>query len=135
MGLRDGAKDVEDTPGTSLSTSGKSKASGASPRAFDFRGSICLKGVRGRGLQTRSPCAGPAAEAQSPFEITACYGVIGLERIELRKILCFGDANGFHDLPGIPVGAADVANLSLGDKGIESARVSSTGVTESAPWI
>src|SRR5258705_5285337 len=57
-----------------------------------------------------------------PFEIAAGDRVIGLKRVESGQVSELGDAEGFGDLPCLPVGAADVANLSLLHQGVESAK-------------
>src|ERR1700740_2334276 len=57
-----------------------------------------------------------------PFEIAAGDREISLKRVESGQVLELGDAEGFGDLPSLPVGAADVADLSLLRQGIESAK-------------
>src|SRR5438132_3868921 len=56
-----------------------------------------------------------------PFEIAAGDRVISLKRVESGQVPELGDAEGFGDLPCLPVGAADVADLSLLYQGVESA--------------
>src|SRR5258705_4823577 len=57
-----------------------------------------------------------------PFEIAAGDRVISLKRVEPGQDLELGDAKGFGNLPCLPVGAADVADLSLLHQGVESAK-------------
>src|SRR5713101_2585048 len=57
-----------------------------------------------------------------PFEIAAGDRVISLKRVEAGQVPELGDAEGFGDLPSLPVGAADVADLSLLHQGVESAK-------------
>jgi hypothetical protein len=47
------------------------------------------------------------------FEVATGYGVVGLESIETREVLELGDAKGLGDLPRLPIGDADVADLAL----------------------
>src|ERR1700722_12739462 len=56
-----------------------------------------------------------------PFEIAAGDRVIGMKRVESGQVLEFGDSEGFGDLPRLPVGAADVADLSILYEVVESA--------------
>src|ERR1700680_3526735 len=56
-----------------------------------------------------------------PFEIAASDRVISLKRVESGQVPELGDAEGFGDLPCLPVGAADVADLPLLHQGVESA--------------
>src|SRR5229473_5391230 len=57
-----------------------------------------------------------------PFEIAAGDRVISLKRVESGQVPELGDAEGLGDLPCLPVGAADVADLSLLHQGVESAK-------------
>src|SRR6478672_9926191 len=57
-----------------------------------------------------------------PFEIAAGDRVISLKRVESGQIPELADAKGFGELPCLPVGAADVADLSLLHQGVESAK-------------
>src|SRR6202521_446989 len=57
-----------------------------------------------------------------PFEIAAGDRVISLKRVEPGQVLELGDAEGFADLPSLPVGAADVADLYLLHQGVERAQ-------------
>src|SRR3984893_6145771 len=56
-----------------------------------------------------------------PFEIAPGDRVISLKRVESGQVPELRDAEGFGDLPCLPVGAADVADLSLLHQGVESA--------------
>ena len=56
-----------------------------------------------------------------PFEIAAGDRVISLKRVESGQVPELADAEGFGELPCLPVGAADVADLSLLHQGVESA--------------
>jgi len=47
--------------------------------------------------------------------------VVGLECIEANEVLELGDVKGLGDLPRLPVGDTDVADLALSDKGVEGA--------------
>src|SRR5229473_720459 len=57
-----------------------------------------------------------------PFEIAAGDRVKSLKRVESGQVPELGDAEGFGDPPCLPVGAADVADLSLLHQGVESAK-------------
>jgi hypothetical protein len=57
-----------------------------------------------------------------PFEIAAGDRVISLKRVESGQVPELGEAERFGDLPCLPVGAADVADLPLLDQGVESAK-------------
>src|SRR6202045_1308015 len=57
-----------------------------------------------------------------PFEIAAGDRVISLKRVESGQVPELADAEGFCELPSLPVGAADVADLSLLHQGVESAK-------------
>src|SRR5260370_33171778 len=56
-----------------------------------------------------------------PLEVGAGDRVISLKRRESGQVLELGDAEGFGDLPCLPVGAAHVSDLSLLHQGVESA--------------
>src|SRR5216684_4426493 len=56
-----------------------------------------------------------------PFEIAAGDRVKSLKRVESGQVPELCDAQRFGDLPCLPVGAADVADLSLLHQGVESA--------------
>src|SRR6202049_1564816 len=57
-----------------------------------------------------------------PFEIAAGDRVISLKRVESGQVPEPGDTEGFGDLPCLPVGAADIADLSLLHQRVESAK-------------
>src|SRR5882724_2602023 len=57
-----------------------------------------------------------------PFEIAAGDRVISLKRVESGQVPELADAEGFGELPCLPVGAADVADLSLLHQRVESAK-------------
>src|SRR3984957_15657540 len=57
-----------------------------------------------------------------PFEIAAGDRVISLKRVESGQVPELADAEGFGEFPCLPVGAADVADLSLLHQGVESAK-------------
>src|ERR1700720_3288335 len=56
-----------------------------------------------------------------PFESAAGDRVISLKRVESGQVPELANAEGFGELPCLPVGAADVADLSLLHQGVESA--------------
>jgi len=66
-----------------------------------------------------------------PFEIAAGDRIISLKRVESGQVRELGDAEAFGGLPCLPVGAADVADLSLLHQGVESAGRLFDRVTES----
>src|SRR6202030_3587085 len=57
-----------------------------------------------------------------PFEIAAGDRAIRLNRVESGQLPELADPKGFGDLPCLPIGAADVADLSLLHQGVESAK-------------
>src|SRR6202166_4686656 len=57
-----------------------------------------------------------------PFEIAAGDRVISLKRVESGQDPELADAKGFGEPPCLPVGAADVADLSLMHQGVESSK-------------
>src|SRR6266705_1920219 len=56
------------------------------------------------------------------FEVATGDGVVGLERLEARQVLELGDPKRLGDLPRLPVGNTDVADLALGDQCVERAQ-------------
>src|SRR3979411_3061652 len=57
-----------------------------------------------------------------PIDTAAGDRVISLKRVESGQVPELADAEGFGELPCVPVGAADVADLSLLHQGVESAK-------------
>src|ERR1700682_4845754 len=57
-----------------------------------------------------------------PFEIAAGDRIISLKRVESGQVPELADAKGFGELPCLPVGAANIADLSLLHQGVESAK-------------
>src|SRR6266436_4180846 len=53
------------------------------------------------------------------FEIAAGDRVVGLQSIKASEILEFGNGESLGDLPRLPIGDADVADLALSDKRVE----------------
>ena len=56
------------------------------------------------------------------FEVATGNGVVGLERVEARQILELGNPERPGDLPRLPVGDADIADLALNDQRVEGAQ-------------
>src|SRR5208337_2748721 len=56
------------------------------------------------------------------FEVAARDRIVGLQGVETGEILELGDAQRFGNPPGLPVGAADVADFALSDEAIEGAK-------------
>jgi hypothetical protein len=49
------------------------------------------------------------------LEIAACDGVVSLKGLEARNVAKLGNGESFGDLPGLPVGDADVADFAGAD--------------------
>src|SRR6267142_3364141 len=124
MSFRDWSHRLEDLPGPLIVHDGKVELRAA--RVFR----LLIRSVELTGEQAASKRA-PHQKAhlfsfqkrnEFAFEVATGNGVVGLERIEAGEILELGDAQGLGDLPGLPVRDADVADLALGDEGVERAK-------------
>src|SRR5712664_4408027 len=122
--FRDRSHHVEDIPGPLLVHDGKVVFSAARIRGLLVR-SANLAGKQAAGKRTPHEQADLFGFQQGndfPFEIAAGDRVIRLKRVEPGQVPELGDAEGFGDLPCLPIGAADVADLSLLHQGVESAK-------------
>ena len=137
MGLGDRSHGVEDLPGALLIHERKVELGAAGAfRLLVFAAE--LAGEQAAGERAPDQQAGLFSfEQRDDFalQVAAGDGVVGLQGVEASEILELRDAQGFGDFPGLPVGAADVADLALVDEVSRARRVSSTGVTGSLAWI
>src|SRR5467141_3114283 len=115
MCFRDRSHHVEDLPGPLFVHDRKVVFSAARIRGLLVRpGELAGKQATGeRTPYEQADLFGFQQGNDFPLEIAAGDRVISLKRIESRQVPDFGDAEGFGDLPCLPVGAADVADLSL----------------------
>src|SRR4029077_13700705 len=123
MCFRDWSHHFEDLPGPLLVHDGKVVVRAARIRGLLVRPAE-LAGKQAAGQRTPHEQADLFGFQQGydfPFEIAAGDRVISLKRVESGQVPELGDAEGFGDLPCLPVGAADVADLSLLHQGVESA--------------
>src|SRR5258705_2272808 len=122
--FRDWSYYVEDIPGPLFVHDGKIVFTAARIRGV-LVGPTELAGKQAAGKRTpheQADLFGFQQRSDFPFQIAAGDRVIGLKRVESGQVPELGDAEGFGDLPCLPVGAADVANLSLLHQGVESAK-------------
>src|SRR6266404_3526892 len=123
MCFRDRSHHVEDLPGPLLVHDGKVEVRAARIRGLLVRPAE-LAGKQAAGKRTPHEQADLFGFQQGndfPLEIAAGDRVISLQRVEAGQVPELGDAEGFGDLPCLPVGAADVTDLSLLHQGVESA--------------
>src|SRR5882762_7981405 len=123
MCFRHRSHHVEDLPGPLFVHDGKVEVSAARIRGLLVRPAE-LAGKQATGKRTphyQAYLFGFEHGNDFPFEITAGDRVISLKRVESGQVPKLGDAEGFGDFPCLPVGAADVADLSLLHQGVESA--------------
>src|SRR5712671_3800842 len=121
MGFRDRSHHVEDLPGPLFVHDGKVVFSAARIPGLLVRPAE-LAGKQTAGKRTPHEQADLFGFQQGndfPFEIAAGDRVISLERVEPSQVPELADAEGFGDLPCLPVGAADVADLALLHQGVE----------------
>src|SRR3981081_1313719 len=121
--FRDRSHRVEDLPGPLFVHDGKVVVSAARIRGLLVRPAE-LAGKQAAGKRTPDEQAdlfGFQQENDFPFEIAAGDRVISLKRVESGQVPELGDAEGFGDLPCLPIGATDVADLSLLHQRVESA--------------
>ena len=124
MGFRDRSHHVEDLPCPLFVHDGKVEVGAARIRGLLVRPAE-LAGKQAAGKRTPHEQADLFGFQQGndfPFEIAAGDRVISLKRVESGQVPELGDAEGFGDLPCLPVGAADVADLSLLHQSVESAK-------------
>jgi hypothetical protein len=124
MCFRNRSHHVEDLPGPLLVHDGKVEVSAARIRGLLVR-PVEFAGQQATGQGTpheQADLLGLQQGNDFPFEIAPGDRVIRLKRVESGQVLEFGNAEGFGDLPGLPVGAADVADLSLLHQGVEGAK-------------
>ena len=123
MCFRDRSHYIEDLPGPLFVHEGKVVLSAARVRGLLIRpAEFAGKQAAGkRAPHEQADLFGFQQGNDFPFEIAAGDRVVGLKRVESGQVLGLGDAEGFGDLPCLPVGAADVADLSLLHQGVESA--------------
>ena len=55
------------------------------------------------------------------LQVAAGDGVVGLQALEPGQAEALGDAQGLHDLPGGPVGHADIADVAVLHEGVQGA--------------
>src|SRR6266403_3279288 len=123
MCFRHRSHHVEDLPGPLFVHDGKVEVSAARIRGLLVRPAE-LAGKQATGKRTpheQADLFGFQHGNDFPFEIAAGDRVISLKRVESGQVPKLGDAEGFGDLPCLPVGAADVSNLSLLLQGVASA--------------
>src|ERR1700732_1562724 len=124
MCFRDRSHHVEDLPGPLFVHDRKVVVSAARICGLLVHPAV-LAGQQATGKRTpyeQADLFGLQQGNDFPFEIAAGDRVISLKRVESGQVLELGDAEGFGDLPCLPVGAADVAHLSLLHQGVESAK-------------
>src|SRR5712672_2681162 len=124
MCFRDRRHHVEDLPGPLFVHDRKVVFSAARIRGLLVRpGELAGKQATGeRTPYEQADLFGFQQGNDFPLEIAAGDRVISLKRVELGQIPELGDTEGSGDLPCLPVGAADVADLSLLYQGVESAK-------------
>ena len=124
VGLSDGFEHVEDAPGAVLVDEGE--VEGGAAGVFGFlvvAGELAGEEAASEGTPDEEAGALVFEHGDDlALEVTAGNGVVGLEGVEFGEVFGVGDAEGLHDLPGHPVGAADVADLALGDEGVEGVK-------------
>src|ERR1700676_4969950 len=124
MCFRDRSHHVEDLPGPVFVHDRKVVVGAARIRGLLVRPAV-LAGQQAAGKRTpheQADLFGLQQGNDFPFEIAAGDRVISLKRVESGPVPELGDAEGFGDLPCLPVGATNVADLSLPHKGVESAK-------------
>src|SRR6202043_3799837 len=123
MCFRDRSHHVEDLPRPLFVHDGKVVFAAARIRGLLVRpAELAGKQAAGKGTEhEQADLFGLQQGKYFQFEMAACDRVKSLKRVESGQVPELGDAEGFGDLPCLPVGAADVANLSLLHQGIESA--------------
>src|SRR3984957_6210127 len=124
MCLRDRSHPVEDLPGSLFVHDRKVVVSTARICGLLVHPAV-LAGQQATGKRTpyeQADLFGLQQGNDFPFEIAAGDRVISLKRVEPGQVLELGDAKGFGELPCLPVGAADVADLSLLHQGVESSK-------------
>src|SRR6202521_4269589 len=122
--FRDLSHHLEDLPGPLFVHDGKAVFSAARIRGLLVHPAE-LAGKQAAGKRTpheQTNLFGFQQGNDFPFEIAAGDRVISLKRVESGQVPELGDAEGFGDLPCLPVGAANVADLSLLHQGVESAK-------------
>jgi hypothetical protein len=121
--LGDGADDVEHAPGTLLVDDGE--VEGGAAGVFGLlvlAGELAGEQAAGEGAPDEQADLLVLEDGDDlALEVAAGDGVVGLQGVEAGEVLVLGDAEGLHEAPGVPVGAADVADLSLLDQGVEGA--------------
>src|ERR1700682_2936647 len=123
MCLRDRSHHIENLPGPLFVHNGIVEVSAARIRGLLVRPAE-LAGTQAAGKRAPHEQAylfGFQQGNDFPFEIAAGDQVISLKRVESGQVPELADAEGFGDLPCLPVGTADVADLSLLHQGVESA--------------
>src|SRR5882757_3108336 len=124
MCFRDRSHHVEDIPGPLFVHDRKVVVSAARICGLLVHPAV-LAGQQATGKRTpyeQADLFGLQQGNHFPFEIAAGDRVISLKRVESGQVPELADAKGFGELPCLPVGAADVADLSLLHQGVESAK-------------
>src|SRR6202035_5415841 len=124
MCFRDRSHHVEDLPGPLFVHDRKIVVSAARICGLLVHPAV-LAGQEATGKRTpyeQANLFGLQQGSDFPFEIAAGDRVISLKRVESGQVPELAGAKGFGELPCLPVGAADVADLSLRHQGVESAK-------------
>src|SRR5580704_12639414 len=123
MCLRDRSHHVEDLPGP-LFVHDRKVVVGAARICGRLVHPAVLAGQQATGKRTpyeQADLFGLQQGNDFPFVIAAGDRVISLKRVEAGQVPELADAEGFGELPCLPVRATDVADLSLLHQGVESA--------------
>ena len=123
VGFGDGDEDVQDAPGAVLVDDGEVEVGAAGVFGLlVFAGELAGEQAAGEGAPDEQAGLFGFEEGDDvALEVAAGDGVVGLEGIEAGEVFELGDGEGFGDLPGEPVGDADVADFALLDEGVEGA--------------
>jgi hypothetical protein len=138
--LGDRSHHVEDIPGSLFVDDGKIVCSAALIRGLLLRPDE-LAGKQAAGEQTPHEQAGLFRIATNcnreaiPVRDRGRRSRNKLAGLESGQVPELGDAEGFGDLPCLPVGAAKTADLLCCTRVSRARSVSSTGGTPSLPWI
>ena len=123
MGFGYGDEDVHDAPDAFLVDDGE--VEGGAAGVFGllvFAGVLAGEQAAGEGApDEEAGLFGFEERDYVALEVAAGDGVVGLQGVEAGEVFEFGDAEGFGDLPGEPIGDADVTDFALLDESIEGA--------------
>ena len=118
VGFGDGSHDVEDAPGALFVDDGEVELGAAGVCGFlVFAGELAGEEAAGeRAPDEEAGLFGFEERDEVALEVAAGDGVVGLKGVEAGEVFELGDAEGFGDLPGLPVGDADVADFACSDE-------------------